>query len=924
MVSSMATRTFLLVPEGEPSPTAPLTVSDVRGRLQPLVDGSCGPVAALDLGGAAYTYDAAAAMDTLLARAAEAGSLIDIQSLSLARIISSPASSSADAAARISALNAFTVLIDAVSQRVPTFLALDVSDNHLEATGASRVVDLLSGRGSSLHDGLFCRCALDAAAGRLLLPTLMPSSSSPAWSTTPLRVLRLDGNPLGDAGAVDVAALVARSPALLELSVSGCGFSSRGVSAVAAGMRKAPVKRLTSLSLSHNDFGGGGRDEEAANDSDHDQLLPGDVTDQCLADALAENPDLRSLDLSHMQLGRQPAACTEVLSAIGACCRALTAFNVAANRLPTSMGQALGAAISTQPQLSAFVAAHNPRLGSAGVAAVVANLTATTHDRLQTVDLADCGCGPLGALAAAAAAARLPAMLSLSLDYCLVAAPLAPAIEAAVSTVSLAFNTPTGGGHWAGVEDLRRERGATDDEVTRVTAALADVDLSFLLDADGSGGDCAGGNTDDGAAEATRGTPSATTGTPDARVVRGRRRLSGVNGVGARAAAIDSIAAAMASSPVQPTPPQRRSGPYKPPAAAFDTPTTGDRDDTLSASTGGASPFVFGLSSPPPLTSVGPGVCDGRSGDADGGSTVDGASKAGVDPSASVACVDGSDSRTRLSDISRRVRGRLGAATGPPVLEEVATTAADAATPPLPRADVTPSTLSLADGLGADAAALRAGAPGPSEVPSASAEVQRQRCRQASLSLTPAGPAVTAANGGANDNLEGERQALLTSDGGTCRGCGSRATDEAAQAAGAASQDAVAAARAADVAAQAAVAVTPVADAVAPARGSRGDKAQDMVASTAAAADSQPRRRVAPIGAAWDAPPATAAPDVPAITVPDVPAVAVPDVPPEEIKTGMALTCFSATIALAGFLLLVMMWINHVIWDKRVFIDKHL
>ncbi|KAK1864541.1 hypothetical protein I4F81_007087 [Pyropia yezoensis] len=830
MVSSMATRTFLLVPEGEPSPTAPLTVSDVRGRLQPLVDGSCGPVAALDLGGAAYTYDAAAAMDTLLARAAEAGSLIDIQSLSLARIISSPASSSADAAARISALNAFTVLIDAVSQRVPTFLALDVSDNHLEATGASRVVDLLSGRGSSLHDGLFCRCALDAAAGRLLLPTLMPSSSSPAWSTTPLRVLRLDGNPLGDAGAVDVAALVARSPALLELSVSGCGFSSRGVSAVAAGMRKAPVKRLTSLSLSHNDFGGGGRDEEAANDSDHDQLLPGDVTDQCLADALAENPDLRSLDLSHMQLGRQPAACTEVLSAIGACCRALTAFNVAANRLPTSMGQALGAAISTQPQLSAFVAAHNPRLGSAGVAAVVANLTATTHDRLQTVDLADYG----------------------------------------------------------------------------------------------SGGDCAGGNTDDGAAEATRGTPSATTGTPDARVVRGRRRLSGVNGVGARAAAIDSIAAAMASSPVQPTPPQRRSGPYKPPAAAFDTPTTGDRDDTLSASTGGASPFVFGLSSPPPLTSVGPGVCDGRSGDADGGSTVDGASKAGVDPSASVACVDGSDSRTRLSDISRRVRGRLGAATGPPVLEEVATTAADAATPPLPRADVTPSTLSLADGLGADAAALRAGAPGPSEVPSASAEVQRQRCRQASLSLTPAGPAVTAANGGANDNLEGERQALLTSDGGTCRGCGSRATDEAAQAAGAASQDAVAAARAADVAAQAAVAVTPVADAVAPARGSRGDKAQDMVASTAAAADSQPRRRVAPIGAAWDAPPATAAPDVPAITVPDVPAVAVPDVPPEEIKTGMALTCFSATIALAGFLLLVMMWINHVIWDKRVFIDKHL
>lgn len=916
MVSSMDTRSFLLVPEGEPSSTAPLTVSDVRGRLQPLIDGSCGPVAALDLGGAAYTYDAAAVMDTLLARAAEAGSLSDIQSVSLARIISTPASSSVDPAARNNALNAFTVLVDAVTQRVPAFLALDVSDNHLEATGASRVVDLLSGKGPNLHDGLFCRCALDAAAGRLLLPTLMPSSSSPSWSTTPLRVLRLDGNPLGDAGAADVAALVARSPALLELSVSGCGFSARGVSAIAAGMRKAPVKRLTSLSLSYNNLGGEGRDGEATNDSDDDQLPPADVADQCLADALAENPDLRSLDLSRMQLGRQPAACAEVLSTIGTCCRALTAFNVAANRLPSSMGQALGDALSTQPQLSAFVAANNPRLGSAGVAAVVANLTATTHDRLQTVDLAGSGCGPLGALAAAAAAARLPAILSLSLDYSVVAAPLVPAIEAAVSTVSLAFNTPADGGHWAGVEDLRRERGATDEEVTRVTTALSDVDLSFLLDAGGSGSGCAGGSTDDGAAEAVRGTPSAAAGTPDGRVDRGRRRLSGVNGVGARAAAIDSIAAAMASSPAQPTPPQRRSGPYKPPAAAFDTPTTGDRDDSLSASTGGASAFAVGLSTPPPLASVGLGARDGRSSGADGDATVDGASKAGVEPAASAAGVDRSDSsRTRLSDISRRVRGRLGAATGPPALEGVAATASGAATPPLPPTGATASALPLADGRGAAAVALLADAAGPTEEPPASAEVQQQRCRQASLSLAPAGPAATAANGRVNKNVGDERQALLASGVGACRGCGSRATDgaaqsagAAAQAAGAATQAAGASVRAADAAAQAADAVAPAAYAVVPARGSRGDKALDVAASAADAEDGQFRRRVAPTAAAWDAPPATA----------------VPGVPPEEIKTGMALTCFSATIALAGFLLLVMIWINHVIWDKRVFIDKHL
>ncbi|GAB0498144.1 hypothetical protein MMPV_009485 [Pyropia vietnamensis] len=903
----MATRSFLLVPEGEPSPSAPLTISDVRGRLQPLVDGSCRPVAALDLGGAAYTYDAAAMMDTLLARAAETGSLSNIQSVSLARIISAPASA-ADSAARNDALNAFTVLVDAVTQRVPNFLALDVSDNHLEATGASRVVDLLAGRGPSLHDGLFCRCALDAAAGRLLLPTLMPSSSLPSWSTTPLRVLRLDGNPLGDAGAANVAALVARSPSLLELSVSSCGFSARGVSTIATGMRKAPVKRLTSLSLSHNDVGGGGRDGEATNASDDDLLPSADVMDQSLAEALSENPDLRTLDLSHMQLGRQPAACAEVLSTISTCCRALTAFNVAANRLPSSMGQALGAAVSTQPQLSAFVAAHNPRLGSAGVAAVVASLTATTHNRLQTVDLADSGCGALGALAAAAAASRLPAILSLSLDYGVVAAPLALAIEAAVSTVSLAFNTPADGGHWAGMEDLRRERGATDEEVTRVTTALADVDLSFLLDADISGDGRAGGSTNDGTAEATPGTPGAAAGTPDGRVDRGRRRLSGVNGVGARAAAIDSIAAALASSPAQSTPPQQRGGPYKPPAAAFDTPTTGDHGDTLPASAGGSSPFVLGRSTPPPLASIDPDFREGRSGGSGGDATVDGVSKAGVDPVVSVASVDPSDSRTRLTDISRRVRGRLSAATGPSVLGEAPATAAGAATPPFPSTGASPSALSLADERSAAPAALLADAAGPSTAPPVSAEVQQQCCRQASLSLAPAGPTAKAANGRANKSVGDERQALLASTGGACPGCGCRATDGAAQSAGAVAQGARTAARVADAAVQVTDAVTPVADAVTPARGSRQVKAQDVAVATADTTNDQFRRRVAPVGAAWDAPPASA----------------VQDVPPEEIKTGMALTCFSATIALAGFLLLVMMWINHVIWDKRVFIDKHL
>lgn len=915
MVSSMATRSLLLVPEGEPSPSTPLTVSDVRGRLQPLVEGSRRPVAALDLGGAAYTHDAAAMVETLLAHAAEAGSLSDIQSVSLARIISAPASSAADAAARNDALNAFTVLVDAVSQWVPNFLALDVSDNHLEATGASRVVDLLSGRGPSLHDGLFCRCALDAAAGRLLLPTLMPSSSLPSWSITPLRVLRLDGNPLGDAGAADVAALVARSPSLLELSVSGCGFSARGVSAIATGMRKAPVKRLTSLSLSHNDLGGGGRVGEATNDSDDDQPLSAGLMDQCLAEALSENPDLRTLDLSHMQLGRQPAACAEMLSTIGTCCRALTAFNVAANRLPSSMGQALGAAVSTQPQLSALVAAHNPRLGSAGVAALMANLTATTHNRLQTVDLADTGCGALGALAAAAAASRLPAILSLSLDYGVVAAPLALAIEAAVSTVSLEFNTLAGGSQWVGVEDLRRERGATDEEVTRVTTALTDVDLSFLLDADGSGDGPAGGSTDDGATEATRSTPGAADGTPDGRVDRGRRRLSGANGVGARASAIDSMAAALASSPAQPTTPQQRGGPYKPPAAAFDTPTASDHGDALPASAGGASPFVLGRSTPAPLASIGPGVRDGRSGGVDEDTAVDGVPKTGVEPALLVTGVDPSDSRTRLTDISRRVRGRLGAATGPSVLGEASATATGAATPLLPRTGAPPSALSLVDGRSAATAALLADAAGPSKAPPVSAEVQQQCCRQASQSLAPAGPAPKAANGRANKNMGDERQALLASTGGADPGFGFRATDGAAQSAGAVAQAADAAARAAvavtpvaNAAAQAGDGVAPVADAVAPARGSRDVKAQDVAVSTADTTDDQSRRRVAPLGAAWDAPPATA----------------VPDVPPEEIKTGMALTCFSATIALAGFLLLVMMWINHVIWDKRVFIDKHL
>lgn len=927
MVSSMATRSFLLVPEGEPSPTAPLTVSDVRGRLQSLIDGSYGPVAGLDLGGAAYTYDAAAEMDALLARAAEAGSLTGIQSVSLARIISTPASSTADASTHNDALNAFTVLVDAVTQRVPTFLALDVSDNHLEAMGASRVVDLLSGKGPSLHDGLFCRCALDAAAGRLLLPTLMPPSSAPSWSTTPLRVLRLDGNPLGDAGAADVAALLARSPALLELSASGCGLSARGVSALAAGMRKGPVKRLTSLTLSHNDLGGGGRAGEAPDDSDNDELPSADVMDQCLADALAENPDLRSLDLSHMQLGRQPAACAEVLSTVGTCCRALTAFNVAANRLPLSMGQALGAAVSPQPQLSALVASHNPRLGSAGVAAVVANLTAATHGRLQTVDLADSGCGPLGALAAAAAAARLPAILSLSLDYGAVAAPLVPVIEAAVPTVSLSFNTVPDGCDWAGVDDLRRERGVTEAEVTRVTTALADVDLSFLLNAGGSGGGSAGGSTDGGTAEATRDTPSAAASPLDGRADRGRRRLSGANGVGARAAAIDSAAAAAAPSQGQPTPFQRRPAPYKPPAAAFEALPVADRDGALSAaSPAGSSPFVVGRSSPPLLASVGPAVRGGRGGGVDGGvdggGTVVGASTAGGEAgtAAAAAGVDRSDSRSRLSDISRRVRGRLGAVAGSPSPGGApAAAAAGAATPPPPRGGgaTAASAAAAADGRAAAAAAAAladaAGAVAAAAPPPAVADVQRQRCRQPSLSLAPAGPPAAAAANGRATIAGDERQALLApavgdgGGGGGGRGRGARATDEAARSAGAAALAAAAAAPAAGAASPAAAAADAAAAAAvaaAPPRGPRGDPA----ALGAAAAAGQGRRRVAPTGAAWDAPPATGGPRV----------------PPEEIKTGMALTCFSATIALAGFLLLVMMWVNHVIWDKRVFIDKHL
>eukprot|EP00873_Tetraselmis_striata_P028804 jgi/Tetstr1/449068/TSEL_036282.t1 len=92
-------------------------------------------------------------------------------------------------------------------------------------------------------------CGLGAEATGRLMPALQASSSAES-----LRLLSLQGNNFGPAGAAHVAGALGSLPSLERLNLAAAGLRDDGAAAVGRSLRDGRLPRLTALSLAGNDI----------------------------------------------------------------------------------------------------------------------------------------------------------------------------------------------------------------------------------------------------------------------------------------------------------------------------------------------------------------------------------------------------------------------------------------------------------------------------------------------------------------------------------------------------------------------------------------------------------------------------------------------------------------------------------------------
>jgi Ran GTPase-activating protein (RanGAP) involved in mRNA processing and transport len=213
-----------------------------------------------------------------------------------------------------------------------------------------------------------------------------------AGAALPLRRLVLVNNMSGDEGAVSIARVLARCPALEEFRMVSSRVGAEGGRALVAALAGLRGGALRALDL-------------------HDNPLTEEVAEE-VAPLLAAHPQIRALVLTDTCLG--DAGVAAVAAALrGGAAPALERLELALNEVAPAGAAALAAALAGRPALRALVLREN-ELECAGAVALAAALR--TLPALEALDLSANQLRRRGALAVARAVAALPALASLELD----------------------------------------------------------------------------------------------------------------------------------------------------------------------------------------------------------------------------------------------------------------------------------------------------------------------------------------------------------------------------------------------------------------------------------------------------------------------------------------------------------------------------
>jgi large subunit ribosomal protein L31/Ran GTPase-activating protein 1 len=213
-----------------------------------------------------------------------------------------------------------------------------------------------------------------------------------AGAALPLRRLVLVNNMSGDEGALSIARVLARCPALEEFRMVSSRVGAEGGRALVAALAGLHGGALRALDL-------------------HDNPLTEEVAGE-VAPLLAAHPQIRALVLTDTCLG--DAGVAAVAAALcGGAAPALERLELALNEVAPAGAAALAAALAGRPALRALVLREN-ELECAGAVALAAALR--TLPALEALDLSANQLRRRGALAVARAVAALPALASLELD----------------------------------------------------------------------------------------------------------------------------------------------------------------------------------------------------------------------------------------------------------------------------------------------------------------------------------------------------------------------------------------------------------------------------------------------------------------------------------------------------------------------------
>eukprot|EP00873_Tetraselmis_striata_P011980 jgi/Tetstr1/432244/TSEL_002280.t1 len=183
-------------------------------------------------------------------------------------------------------------------------------------------------------------CGLGAEATGRLMPALQASSSAES-----LRLLSLQGNNFGPAGAAHVAGALGSLPSLERLNLAAAGLRDDGAAAVGRSLRDGRLPRLTALSLAGNDITATGA--------------------QALAPFLRSNAALLELNMQGNHVGDAGAAALAA-TLLSEPAPALQRLQLNDNySIGLSGARALGSALAGNTVLTALNLANN-HLGAAG------------------------------------------------------------------------------------------------------------------------------------------------------------------------------------------------------------------------------------------------------------------------------------------------------------------------------------------------------------------------------------------------------------------------------------------------------------------------------------------------------------------------------------------------------------------------------